>query len=45
VACPKEGSSKAKVWLDYSDALEDSLSRPEDYKLRCTLTTGVSPIL
>jgi hypothetical protein len=36
---------KAKVWLSYNDALEDSLSRPGDYKMRCTLTTGVSQIL
>jgi hypothetical protein len=33
------------VWLSYSDVLEDSLSRPGDYKLRCTLTTGISQIL
>jgi hypothetical protein len=45
VACPQEHSSKAKVGLGYNDVLEDSLSRPEDYKLRCTLTTGVSQIL
>jgi hypothetical protein len=45
VACPQEYSSKAKVWLSYNDALEDSLSRPVDYKLRFTLTTRVSQIL
>jgi hypothetical protein len=33
------------VWLSHTVALEDSLSRPRDYKLRCTLTTGVSQIL
>jgi hypothetical protein len=32
-------------WLSYSDALDGSLSRRGDYKLRCTLTTGVSQIL
>jgi hypothetical protein len=36
---------KAKVWLSYTVALEDSLSRPGDYKIGCTLTTGVSQIL
>jgi len=44
VACPKEGSSKAWVGLSYGDALEDSLSRPGDYKLRCILRIGVSQI-